>query len=258
MQEVSVQATIPRKLKPGDRIHVVAPSRSWTSICKTPVEQESQRLSIARLESLGLRVTLGAHVWESGPFECPSVAHRLEDLHAAFADPDIDAIITVIGGWNGNQILQGIDYDLVASNPKIFCGYSDISVFQGAFLRKANLVTYYGPHVSTFGMKHGIAYTLEGFRRGLMSTAPYRIEPSSHWADDPWFLDQEARNFIENPGHVVLQEGEADAQPLVGSEAVHLLAMTPVEQVPVEKRDSERVQDEHDVAIHLKECVGVG
>ena len=223
-----MEAVVPNKLRPGDRIHVIAPSRSWTSICQTPVEKESQRRAIARLESLGLRVTLGAHVWESGPFACPSVAHRLEDLHAAFADPDIHAIITVIGGWNGNQILHGIDFDLVAANPKIFCGYSDISVFQGAFLKRAKLVTYYGPHISTFGMKHGIEYTLEGFRRGLMSDAPYRIEPSSHWADDPWFLDQEARNFIENPGYVVLQEGEAEG-PTVGGNlcSFHLLQGTP-------------------------------
>ncbi len=223
-----MHAVIPRKLRPGDRIHVIAPSRSWASINNTPVEKESQALSIKRLESLGLRVTLGAHVWESGPFQCPSVEHRLADLHDAFSDPDIDAIITVIGGWNGNQILHDIDFDLVAANPKIFCGYSDISVFQGAFLKKANLVTYYGPHISTFGMKQGIEYTLEGLRRGLMTSEPYRIEPSTHWADDPWFMDQDNRNFIENEGYQVLQSGEAEG-PTVGGNlcSYHLLQGTP-------------------------------
>jgi muramoyltetrapeptide carboxypeptidase len=208
---------IPPKLQPGDRIHVTAPSRSLTSICKSDVEREGHALSIQRLESLGLRVTLAAHVWESDPFDCPTIEHRLADLHDAFRDPEVAGIITVIGGWNGNQILDRIDYDLVAANPKVFCGYSDITVFQGAFLRLANLVTYSGPHISTFGMKHGIAYTLESFQNAVMRVGNYRIEASQQWADDSWFLDQEARTFIDNPGHVVLQPGEAEGRIIGGN-----------------------------------------
>lgn len=223
-----MSAVIPKKLVPGDRIHVVAPSRSWSTICQTDEEKKSQKRAVERLESLGLRVTLGEHVWNTDRFENSPVENRVSDLHAAFEDPDISAIITVIGGWNGNQILHALDYELIAANPKIFCGYSDISVFQGAFLRKANLATYYGPHISTFGMKRGIEYTLEGFKQALMSEAPYRIEPSEHWADDPWFLDQDNRNFIPNEGYRVLQEGEAKG-PTVGGNlcSFHLLQGTP-------------------------------
>ena len=180
------------------------------------------------LESLGLRVTLGEHVWDSDRFENSSVEKRVADLHAAFEDPDVSAIITVIGGWNANQILHALDYELIAANPKIFCGYSDISVLHGAFRKKANLVTYYGPHISTFGMKLGIEYTLDGFRQALMSDAPYRIEPSEHWANDPWFMDQHNRDFVSNEGHLVLQEGEAQG-PIVGGNlcSFHLLQGTP-------------------------------
>jgi len=207
--------TIPPKLQPGDRIQVIAPSRSLASIHKTEVEKASALRSVERLESLGLRVRFGRHVHESDAFECPSIEHRLEDLHEAFADPSVKGIITVIGGWNGNQILSGIDYDLIAANPKVFCGYSDITVFQAAFLQLANLVTYSGPHISTFGMRDGIGYTLEGFRKALMEEGPYRIEPSSHWSDDHWFLDQDARHFQYNKGYEVLQEGEAEG-PIIG------------------------------------------
>ena len=217
----------PPKLRPGDRIHVVAPSTSWSKICQTEVEKESQIRAVQRLESLGLRVSIGEHVWALGPYECPPVEQRVAGLHDAFRDPDVSAIITVLGGWNGNQILHKIDFDLVAANPKIFCGYSDISVFHGAFLKKANLVTYYGPHISTFGMKLGIEYTLESFRRALMNDASFHIEPSEHWADDAWFIDQNKRNFIPNEGYLVLQEGEAEG-PTVGGNlcSFHLLQGT--------------------------------
>ena len=56
-----------------------------------------------------------------------------------------------------------------------------------------------------------------------MSDAPFRIEPSSHWADDPWFLDQEKRNFIENEGYLVLQEGEAEGPTVGGNLCSHHL-----------------------------------
>ena len=218
----------PPKLSAGDRIHVIAPSRALSTICASEVEKASHRRSIARLESLGLRVTLGKHLWDTDPFGCPTVEHRLEDLHQAFADPDVAAVITVIGGWQANELLDRIDYDLIARNPKIFIGYSDITVLQGAFMARSQLVTYYGPHISTFGMKHGIDYTLEGFRMALMSTAPYPLAPSDAWSEDPWFADQETRNFIPNPGPTVLREGDAEG-PIVGGNlsSFQLLAGTP-------------------------------
>ena len=78
--------SIPKTLSQGDRIHVIAPSSSWSPICKTETEKDSQRRAIQRLESLGLKVSIGQHVWESGPFDCPSVQQRLDDLHQAFED----------------------------------------------------------------------------------------------------------------------------------------------------------------------------
>ena len=73
-------------------------------------------------------------------------------MHAAFADPAVAAIMTVIGGYNSNELLPYLDWDLIRANPKVFCGYSDITALQGAMLARAGLVTYYGPHWSTFGM----------------------------------------------------------------------------------------------------------
>lgn len=215
-------------LAPGDRVRVIAPSLSLSSICKTPVEKASYARCIERLESLGLEISFGQSVWEEGPLGCASVGQRLEDLHQAFADPGISGVLTVIGGWNANQLLDHIDYALIAANPKVFCGYSDITVLHGAFQAKAGLQTFYGPHFSAFGMEQGIAYTLQSFQRALMEPGSYEIQASTEWSEDAWFVDQETRRFTPNPGLQVLQPGAVEATVLGGHlTTLHLLQGTP-------------------------------
>jgi muramoyltetrapeptide carboxypeptidase len=71
-------------------------------------------------------------VRERDDFGSSPVAARLADLHDAFADPDVDGILTVVGGFNCNQLLTGIDYNLVAAHPKVLCGFSDITALSNA------------------------------------------------------------------------------------------------------------------------------
>ena len=74
-------------------------------------------------------------------------------------------MLTVLGGYNSNQLLDGIDYKLIEANPKIFCGYSDITALQNAFLKKVGLVTYSGPHYSTFGCKLAVDWIITQFQK---------------------------------------------------------------------------------------------
>ena len=80
-------------------------------------------------------MSFGEHVEACDDFSSSSVEYRLADLHDAFADPDVDGILTVIGGFNSNQLLTGIDYELVAENPKPLCGFSDITALGNASMR---------------------------------------------------------------------------------------------------------------------------
>jgi muramoyltetrapeptide carboxypeptidase len=224
--------TIPPKLCAGDQIRVIAPSRSLSAICKSPLELNNHSLAEQRLRDLGLTVSSGAPIRASDPSECPPAAERLADLHEAFMDPEVKGIITVIGGWNGNQILREIDYGLIAANPKVFCGYSDITVFSAAFLAQADRVTYSGPHISTFGMRDGIEYTIDGFKTAVMLDDPSLILPSSHWSENAWYADQDARKFHENPGHMVLQEGEAEGV-LIGGNIGTLALLNATEFMPL-------------------------
>ncbi len=107
----------PLKLRLGDTIRVVAPSRSLAII-----GAETRAIADRRLRDLGLEVTFGKHVEEMDAFTSSSIEARVEDLHDAFADPGVAAILTVIGGYNSNQLLRYLDWDLITANPKLDFG----------------------------------------------------------------------------------------------------------------------------------------
>ena len=77
------------------------------------------------------------------------------DFHDALRNNNIDIILSVLGGYNCNQLLNYIDYDLIKKNPKIICGYSDITVILNAIYAKTGIITYLGPTFHSFAMKKG-------------------------------------------------------------------------------------------------------
>lgn len=181
------------------------------------VSPSTRAIADARFDDLGLRRSFGAHVEAVDRFMSSSIAGRVADLHDAFADPDVDAILTVIGGYNSNQLLPYLDWDLIGANPKIFCGYSDITALSCAITTMTGLVTYSGPHYSTFGMRDHFDTTLRWFTDALFSDQPLDAEPASSWTDDEWFLDQDQRDVQDNDGHWVLQQGRADGRLIGGN-----------------------------------------
>jgi len=112
----------PAKLKQGDEIRVVAPSRSIKILSEEGIQSAKKRL-----EQLGFYVTFGKHVEVCDMQNSSSIEQRIEDLHDAFADSNVKGILTVIGGFNSNELLPFLDYDLLKANPKVLCGFSDIT-----------------------------------------------------------------------------------------------------------------------------------
>lgn len=203
---------LPSKLTKGDEIRIIAPSQSMQIISKENID-----LAIESFESLGLKVTFGKNVNEVDMMDSSSIDSRIQDLHEAFSNPNVKAILTVIGGFNANQLLRYIDYDLIKRNPKIFCGFSDITVLQNAIFHKTGLITYSGPHFSTFAMKKGFEYILEYFKKMFFESGKISIKPSQQWSDDAWFMEQEKRVFYDNEGYWILNEGTAKGTILGGS-----------------------------------------
>lgn len=194
----------PKKIKKGDHIRVIAPVRSLKLLSEKIIQE-----AVDRLYQFGFELSFGKHVNERDEFDSSSIASRLEDLHDAFRDKSVDAILTVIGGYNSNQLLQYIDYPLIQNNPKIICGFSDVTALANAITAKTGMITYIGPHFSSWAMKYGFEYSMESFVKCCMEELAYDFIPSKEWSDDPWYLDQEKREFIPNEGYWVLNTGHA-------------------------------------------------
>lgn len=219
---------IPEKLKAGDEVRVIAPSRSMAIL-----KDDCINLATKRLEELGLKVTFGKHVLEADPdYMAADAKARAEDLNDAFADKNVKAILTVIGGFNSNQILRYIDFENIKNNPKIFCGFSDITILSDSIYAKTGLVTYSGPHYSSFGMKKGfMEYEMEYFKKMFLEEKEIEVKSSEEWSDDAWFIDQENREFIKNDGMFIINEGEAEGK-IVGGNLCTLNLLQGTEYMP--------------------------
>jgi muramoyltetrapeptide carboxypeptidase len=194
----------PKKLSRDSHIRIIAPSRSMGILSETLIHEATKRL-----ESFGFTISFGKHVYEKDSFNSSSVPSRIQDLHHAFADSTVDAIFSVIGGYNANQLLEYIDYNLIANNPKILCGFSDITVLANAITSKTGMITYIGPHFSSWAMLYGFEYSLDYFIKCCINNGSYDLLPSKEWSDDSWYVNQHNRDFIKNDGYWVLNEGYA-------------------------------------------------
>jgi muramoyltetrapeptide carboxypeptidase LdcA involved in peptidoglycan recycling len=177
----------PPKPAPGDRVAIVSPSSGLPAVLPLPFELGLRRLT----ESFGLI-----------PVEYPatrrmgaSPTERAADLHAAFADPSVKAVIASIGGDDQITVLPHLDRDLIAANPKPFFGFSDCTSLL-AFLAETGIVGYHGGTVMTaFGRPGAMHPTTEAsLRASLFTKGPFVLaepgefgETSGDWADPATF-----------------------------------------------------------------------
>lgn len=141
----------PPRLREGQRVGLVNPSGA------TP-ETETVRIVEERLEALGLRPVRGEHVLARHGYLAGTDAQRAADVNRMFADPDIDAIVAVRGGWGAARILPLLDYDAIRAHPKIFLGYSDITALHMALHQRTGLITFHGPVGSSRWNEYSVGY----------------------------------------------------------------------------------------------------
>lgn len=161
------------KLRPGDEIRVIAPSRNLTEVWHVAYHH-----AVDFWTKAGFNLTFSKNSREVDKFHSSSIASRVEDIHDAFTDPNVKMIITCLGGFNANQLLRHLDYDLIADHPKILCGFSDITALHNAIYAKTGLVTYHGPHFSTFGFDRETEYTRKAFEDCVIKDGPVTLVPS--------------------------------------------------------------------------------
>ncbi len=115
-------------------------------------------------ENLGYKVVYGEHVFGKNKYMSGTDEERLADLHWAFEDDSIDAVICARGGYGCLRLVDKIDYDLISRNKKLFCGYSDITVLSAMLLKRAGLITYSGPMANgDFGCEERSSFTMDNF-----------------------------------------------------------------------------------------------
>ena len=223
-----MQRIVPQPLRPGDEVRVVTPSTGIRII-----GADSRGIAAERFAEMGLKVSFGANTVDENFDEMgtSSIEKRAADINAAFADPRVKAVFTIIGGFNSNQLLPFLDYELIGKNPKIICGFSDITALLNGIYAKTGLVTFLGPHYSSFGMRHGFDYSWQSMRQMLTGGGKAEVIPSTEWSDDPWFIDQEKREFIRNEGWWRIGPGEAEGT-LVGGNLGTLMLLLGSEYWP--------------------------
>lgn len=217
-----MQKIVPARLQPGDEIRVIAPSTGIKII-----GADSRANAAERFAAMGLKVSFGKNTTDDNfdRFGTSDIEKRAADIMDAFRDENVKAIFTIIGGFNSNQLLPFLGYDVIRKNPKIFCGFSDITALVNGIYAQTGLVTFLGPHYSSFGMKHGFDYTWDAMKTMLLGSGNMKIEPSAEWSDDLWFIDQEKREFIKNEGYWRLHEGTAEGILVGGNLCTQILLL---------------------------------
>ena len=166
-----------KPLPPGGTIGVPAPS--------SPYENRSEiDRSIRWWEQRGYRVKLGGGIHTRDDYVAGDPASRARDLNALFADPEVDVVQALRGGYGASQIVPLLDYDMIADNPKPLIGYSDTTALHVAIRQRTGLITFYGPGLTSMGSPKRKEWTRERALAALMSTQPLGEVPAN--PDDPY------------------------------------------------------------------------
>ena len=205
----------PKRVKAGGTVRLVAPSLSASII-----DPRVWDIGVRRLGSKGLTVQTAKHAMNMRGHSSGTPQERAEDLMDAFCDPEVDLVMSVIGGFNSNQLLPLLDYGLIRKSRKPFIGYSDITALNDAILARSGLVNFYGAAFVTLCQPQLPRYSEMAFDRFLLECASgVTFEASEEWAEDRWFLKDELgpREWMKNQGWTVLREGQAYGRSVGGN-----------------------------------------
>jgi muramoyltetrapeptide carboxypeptidase len=142
------QTLRPKALNPGDTLAVISPSGPTRPEQGEPQEGPFAK-GVALLQSAGFQVKLMPHARDQAHYLAGSDADRLSDLMAAFQDPEVDGILCARGGYGAMRLLPQLDMQVIAQNPKVFIGFSDITALHLAFYQTIGLVGFYGPMLTS-------------------------------------------------------------------------------------------------------------
>lgn len=155
---------VPDKLKKGDIIGVVAPSNP---IVGDNIEEIKKAKEI--IEADGFRVKFSENLFSNTNIYSGAAKEKAEDINNMFADKDVKMIWCAKGGNNSNSTFEYLDFDIIKNNPKIICGYSDITSITNIITEKTGLVTFSSTNFKTiatdetdYSYKHALNRFVQG------------------------------------------------------------------------------------------------
>ncbi len=159
-----------RAIRPGAMLGIVSPASA------ARVEQVTA--GVAELERQGYRTKVFPHALARGPlYYAGTVEQRVADLHAAFADPEVDGIVCTRGGWGTAELLPYLNRELIAVNAKALIGYSDLTSLQIWLRNECGLVCFYGPMVAADFAKVG-GVDARSWRAALSGAGAWTVGPA--------------------------------------------------------------------------------
>ena len=170
---------IPKRLKKGDTIGIVAPS-NYTNKAKENLLNNAINI----IKGFGLNAKSGKYITTKNKHgtSAGTPEERASDINTMFADKDVKMIWCAQGGVTANEILELLDYELIKKNPKIFMGLSDNTVLLNAINKKTGLVTFYGPDAKVGNKDEYFdsEYSHQEFKKRLMDGSG-EINKISEW-----------------------------------------------------------------------------
>ncbi len=137
----SEKIRVPARIRPGDTIGIVAPAG--------PFDHQTFLRGGRIIEDMGVQIFVPPGLFEKNRYLAGSDNHRVQYVNQLFADTSVDAIICARGGYGSMRILPLLDYDVIQNNPKIFVGFSDITILLSVLFTRCNLVTFHGPVITS-------------------------------------------------------------------------------------------------------------
>jgi len=139
-----MEKLIPNKLELGDTIGVVAPANP---IVGDNIEEINRAKEI--VEKSGFKVKFSKNLFSNTNGYSATAKEKADDINEMFADKEVKMIWCAKGGNNSNSVFEYLDYNLIRKNPKIICGYSDITSLTNMISEKTGLVTFSSTNFKT-------------------------------------------------------------------------------------------------------------
>jgi muramoyltetrapeptide carboxypeptidase len=165
-----------KPLPPGGTIGVAAPA--------SPYDSRSEVLrGVEWWESQGYKVKLAPHIYDRDDYIAGDARDRAADLNALFADPEVDVVQALQGGYGSAQAIPYLDFDAIAANPKPLVGFSDITALHVAIRQRAGFPTVYGNGLVGVGDPECTDFTRKRLLDVLTGDATGPVPPNP---DDPY------------------------------------------------------------------------